>query len=84
MFTRQFRLLIQVKEVAATGARPVTVAQKLKIHNFVAGKMMQQAQGFSREQLEQVYAHLLDIDVGVKTGRADMTTALNLLVAALT
>ncbi len=84
MFMRQFRLLIQVKEVAETGARPVEVAKKLKMHNFVAGKLMQQAQGFSLEQLEQIYAHLLAIDVGVKTGRADMTTALNLLVAALT
>jgi hypothetical protein len=30
-----------------------------------------------------VYAHLLDIDVGVKTGKADMTIALQLLVVNL-
>lgn len=84
MFTRQFRLLIQVKEVVETGARAPEVAKKLRMHSFVAGKLVQQSQGFSLAQLEQVYAHLLDIDVGVKTGRADMTTSLNLLVAALT
>jgi hypothetical protein len=35
-------------------------------------------------QLEQIYRHLLNIDVEVKTGKNDMTTALNLLVANLT
>jgi hypothetical protein len=48
------------------------------------GKLYQQSQGFSMLQLEHIYRHLLDVDVGVKTGRNEMTTALNLLVAGLT
>lgn len=84
MFVRQFRLLIQVKELAETGKRPPAITQELKLHSFVVGKLYQQSQGFSLPQLEQIYRHLLDIDVGAKTGRQDMTTALNLLVAALT
>ncbi len=84
MIVRQFRLLIQVKEVAAAGKRPPAISQELKMHSFVVGKLYQQSQGFSLPQLEQIYHHLLDIDVGVKTGRQDMTTALNLLVAGLT
>jgi DNA polymerase III subunit delta len=84
MFVRQFRLLIQVKELADGGEKPPTIAQSLKMHPFVVSKIQQQSQGFSLSQLEQVYRHLLDIDVGVKTGRADMATALNLLVAGLT
>lgn len=84
MFSRQFRLLIQVKELADEGKRPQTISQELKMHNFVVGKLYQQCQGFSLAQLEQIYRHLLDIDVEVKTGRNDMTTALNLLVASLT
>lgn len=84
MFIRQFRMLIQVKEAAEDGARPAEVARQLKMHGFVAGKLQQQSHGFSMTQLEQIYAHLLEIDVGVKTGQADMATSLNLLVAALT
>lgn len=84
MFIRQFRLLIQVKELADEGKRPQTISQELKMHGFVVGKLYQQCQGFSLAQMEQIYFHLLEIDVGVKTGRNDMTTALNLLVAALT
>lgn len=84
MFVRQIRLLIQVKESADEGLRPPAISKNLKMHSFVAGKLYQQAQQFSLPQLEQIYRHLLDIDVGVKTGRNDMVTALNLFVAGLT
>lgn len=83
MFVRQFRLLIQVKELATQGFRPPEIAKELKLHAFVAGKLHQQANGFAMNLLEKVYAHLLDIDVGVKTGKADMTLALQLLVVNL-
>ncbi|MFN2116911.1 MAG: DNA polymerase III subunit delta [Candidatus Promineifilaceae bacterium] len=84
MFVRQFRLLIQVKELAAEDYAPHSIAQEVGIHDFVAGKLNQQAQGFSIEELEQIYRHLMDIDVAVKIGEADIRTALDLLIAQLT
>ncbi len=83
MFVRQFRLLIQVKELADAGEKPPAIAKELRLHSFVVGKIYQQARGFSMTQLEQIYRHLLDIDVAVKTGRNDMVTALILLVGQL-
>lgn len=84
MFVRQFRLMIQVKELAEEGMRPPAIAKALKMHSFVTGKIYRQSQGFSMAQLEHIYRHLLEVDVGVKTGRNEMTTALNLLIAGLT
>ncbi len=84
MFVRQFRLLIQVKELAEKGYRPQGISREIKQHSFVVGKLYQQARGFSLEELEMIYRHLLDIDISVKTGQADMRTALDLLVATLT
>ena len=84
MFVRQFRLLIQVRELMEEGLKPPAMSKVMKTHSFVVGKLVQQARGFSLVQLEQIYRHLLEIDVGVKTGRADMLTSLNLLVASLT
>jgi DNA polymerase-3 subunit delta len=84
MFVRQFRLLIQVKECADAGMRPPDIAPAIKQHSFVVGKLYQQCRSFSLSQLEQIYRHLLEVDVGVKIGRNDMITALNLLVATLT
>jgi len=84
MFVRQFRLLIQVKELADAGEKPPAIGKALRMHSFVVGKVYQQARGFSMSQLEQIYRHLLDIDVAVKTGRNEMVTALTLLVGQLT
>ena len=84
MFVRQFRLLIQVKELADAGYRPQGIARELKQHSFVVGKLYQQARGFSMAELEKIYHHLLGIDIAAKTGEADMRTALDLLLANLT
>ncbi|MEM7114464.1 MAG: DNA polymerase III subunit delta [Chloroflexota bacterium] len=84
MFVRQFRLLIQARELMDEGLRPPAISKRMKQHSFVVGKLYQQARGFHLKQLEQIYRHLLEIDVGVKTGKADMLTSLNLLVANLT
>ena len=84
MFVRQFRLLIQVKELAEAGYRPQGISRELKLHSFVVGKLYQQARGFGQRELEQIYRRLLEVDVDVKTGQADMLTALDLLVANLT
>jgi DNA polymerase-3 subunit delta len=83
MITRQYRLLIQAKELAVSDSRPDEISRVLNIPAFVASKLIQQSQNYSLEQLEQIYAHLLDMDVGVKTGKTDLPTALNLLVAGL-
>ncbi len=83
MLTRQFRLLIQVKELAGQGFSPQEMARDLNIHGFVATKLLQQSHNFTLPQLEQVYEHLLEVDVGVKTGKTDMTTSLCLLIAGI-
>jgi DNA polymerase-3 subunit delta len=84
MFVRQFRLLIQVKELANENYAPQAIARELGLHEFVAGKLTHQARGFSMPELEQIYKHLLKIDVAVKIGKADIRTVLDLLVAQLT
>jgi DNA polymerase-3 subunit delta len=83
MVIRQFRLLIQVKELVNEGLRPPDISQTLNLHSFVVGKLYAQCQNFSMTQLEQIYAHLLESDVAAKTGRVDLVTSLDLLVAGL-
>ena len=84
MIVRQFRLLIQVKELKAEGANPQTISKTLGIHPFPARKLHNQATYFTGEQLEVVYRHLLDSDVAIKSGELTPEVALDLLVAGLT
>lgn len=83
MIVRQFRLLIQVKELKAEGANPQTIAKELGIHPFPARKLHSQAAYFTTAQLEAVYRHLLETDVGIKSGEIEAEVALDLLVAGL-
>jgi DNA polymerase-3 subunit delta len=83
MIVRQFRLLIQVKELKAQGNTPQDVAKVLKLHPFPARKLYDQATHFTGEQLEKVHRHLLDTDVAIKTGRIEPEMALDLLVAGV-
>jgi DNA polymerase-3 subunit delta len=84
MFIRQFRLLLQVKALIEAGERSAGIAEQLKLRPFVADKLARQARNYTMPQLEQIYRHLLEIDVDAKTGRADLMTSLYLLVAGLT
>ncbi len=83
MIVRQFRLLIQVKELKAARATPRDIAQALRLHPFPARKLHAQATHFTAAQLETVYRHLLDTDVAIKTGEIEAEVALDLLVAGL-
>ena len=83
MIVRQFRLLIQVKELKANTATPRSVSKSLGLHPFPARKLYNQATHFTAEQLETVYRHLLDTDVAIKSGKIEAEVALDLLVAGI-
>jgi DNA polymerase-3 subunit delta len=83
MIVRQFRILIQVKELSAQGLAASTIAKRAGLHPFVAEKAQRQAMNFSMGQLEAIYARLLETDLSIKTGQMADVLALDTLVAAL-
>jgi DNA polymerase-3 subunit delta len=83
MIVRQFRIMIQVKELSEQGLSQQDVTARLKLHPFVVKKTTRQAMNFSMEQLETVYRKLLETDVSIKTGEMDDVLALDMLVVGL-
>jgi len=84
MVVRQFRLLIQAREILDGRGNKDDMARAVQIHPFVAEKAMQQATRFSIESLESIYRKLLKIDEGVKTSQLTLDLALDTLVLELT
>ena len=84
MVVRQFRLLIQAREILDGRGNQNDVARALGVHPFVAEKTTQQAGRFSIESLENIYHRLLNIDEGVKTSQVTLDLALDTLVVELT
>ncbi len=84
MVIRQFRLLIQAREILDARGNQNDVARALGVHPFVAEKAAGQAARFSIDSLEYIYRKLLAIDEGVKTSQVTLDLALDTLVVELT
>ncbi len=84
MVVRQFRLILQAREVldAQGGVNEVTSA--LGVHPFVAEKVAGQAKRFSLSSLEKIYHKLLEIDEAAKTSQVALDLATETLVVGLT
>jgi len=84
MVVRQFRLLLQAREILDGRGNKDDVARTLGVHPFVAEKTTGQSARFSVETLEAIHHRLLRIDEGVKTGQLTLDLALDTLVVEIT
>lgn len=80
MITRQFRILLQIKELLAKGTSSADMRALLGLHPFVVEKTTKQAPNFSLSQLEAIYHRLLELDVAVKSGEMEHRLAINVFV----
>ncbi len=84
MIIRQFRLLIQAKEILDDGGAERDIASRLHLHPFVARKLIAQGKKFDLDGLESIYHRLLTIDIKNKTGGMPGEVALDVMIAQLT
>ncbi len=80
MIVRQFRLLIQVREIVDEGGRSENVQRELGQISFVADKLVHQASVFSKAELDEIYHELLKMDYQFKTSQSDPNAAMDILV----
>lgn len=84
MITRQFRLLVQAKELSKQRLPTVELIGRLGVPSeYVLRRVMAQAREYSLDQLREIYDKLLDTDMSIKTGLLKGGLALDLLVADL-
>jgi DNA polymerase-3 subunit delta len=83
MINRQFRLLIQAREILDEGGGEAQIQKELSVARFVAQKLNNQARRFELQYLIKIYHHLLEIDVWIKTGQMPSDLALELFVAEM-
>jgi len=81
---RQFRLLLQAREVMEEGGNLPEVTSALGQHPFVAEKVFNQAKRFSLGSLQGIYRHLLVMDESAKTGVMTLDLSLETFIVELT
>jgi len=82
MIVYQFRNLLAVKDLAERGLNLSAIQQKLKLHPFVARKLVAASQKFSLPDLKAKYQMLCGLDIAFKEGRVDLTDSLYNFVLA--
>jgi DNA polymerase-3 subunit delta len=83
MVIRQFRLLLQAKEILEAGGNRLDVQEKLGLHEFVAGKLTDQTRRVTLASIEATYHKLLEMDEQAKTSQVPLDLALDILVVEL-
>jgi DNA polymerase III subunit delta len=83
MIIRQFRLLIQAREIIDNRGKAEDVQKALNVIRFVAGKVYQQAGRFTMRNLESIYRRLLTMDEAAKTSAMPLDLALEMFVVEM-
>jgi len=83
MVVRQYRLLLQAKEILDQGGTVAAVKDGLGLPHFVAEKISAQSRRYSLGELERIYRRLLVMDTSMKSG-SDSEMVLDVMVAGLT
>ena len=69
LISRQFQILLNVKDMSARGMDQASMAKIAGIPPFAVRRNVSQAKGFSMEQLKQALRDGVDLEEAVKTGR---------------
>ncbi len=84
MLIRQFKIMLQVKELGEEqGMSQQQITSELKLHPFVIIKSFAQVRNFSVEKIKDIYRQLLATDLKIKTSYADARTLFDLLLVKI-
>jgi DNA polymerase-3 subunit delta len=80
MITRQFKILLQIRQALDSRFTSQKIISSLKLHPFVAQKGINQVRNFSLASLKNILSQLVEIDYLIKTGKGDAKILLNLFI----
>jgi DNA polymerase III subunit delta len=83
LISRQYRLIIQAKELHAGGATQADLARQLGVPDWTVPKLVTQAARYSFDRLTAALESILGADEAIKTGKLTDREAMDVLLAQL-
>ena len=80
LLARQFKLLMEVKDLSGRGYDKPQIAKTAGLHPFVAGKYIKQCRSFSKEELRSIMEEAANTEEMVKTGRLNDMMSVELFI----
>ncbi|MDO4522178.1 MAG: DNA polymerase III subunit delta [Eubacteriales bacterium] len=80
LVTRQFHILMQVKELRAEGMDQQNIAQKCGLQSFAMRKYLKQGEHYTIEHLKRLVERAVSLEEDVKNGRINDQLAVELMI----
>ncbi|MGG1552654.1 DNA polymerase III subunit delta [Paenibacillus ferrarius] len=83
LIARQFRIMLQVKELAKQGYSQQQMASQIGLHPFAVKVAEGQARKYDMQRLSRIMGQLADLDLQMKSGKIDKVLGLELFLLGL-
>lgn len=83
LLSRQFRIILQVKQLNSQGFTEKKMASLLSLHPYAVKIAARQGRTFSEEELKQLLISAADADFEMKTGQRDKQLTLELFLTSI-
>jgi len=80
LIARQYNILLQVKELKTKGHDNKSIASKVGVPPFIAGKYVSQASRFKTADLKWAVTQCVEAEAAVKTGRMNDVMSVEMLI----
>lgn len=81
MISRQFKIVMQVRQLQINGSSVNDISEKLNLRQFVVNKALKQSRNFSDEMIIDMLNFILENDFKIKNGLIKDTLAIEILVS---
>ncbi|MFC3767774.1 DNA polymerase III subunit delta [Paenibacillus sp. GCM10012303] len=83
LIARQFRIVLQVKELSKLGYSQQQMAGQIGLHPYAVKVAAEQGQKYTPDKLETILAELAELDYRLKTGKVDKVLGLEMFLMRL-
>lgn len=80
LIARQYRMMLQIKYLTAKNKNQKEIATLVKLPYFAVKEMQMQVKNYSFDTLEHILKRCLETDTAIKTGKMEMTKAVEALI----
>ncbi|MDE7307610.1 MAG: DNA polymerase III subunit delta [Lachnospiraceae bacterium] len=80
MLSRQFRMILEAKELFKNGMDRKAIAEKLALAPFIVNKVLNQSEKFRREDIKRALEECLCMEEDIKNGRMEDKTGVEMIL----